>query len=74
MTKSLRMKLIGVGSVLFFVICGHHIVKTYEKNPKEAVFEGFLLATIASYHGVLLYNLQQIPEQVDGEKLRKIED
>ncbi|MGK7914531.1 MAG: hypothetical protein AB4038_03160 [Prochloraceae cyanobacterium] len=68
------MKIFGICSILFFVFCGHHIVKTYETNPKEAVFEGFLLATIASYHVVLFRNLQQLPEQEDDQKLMPIED
>ena len=74
MSKSLRMKIFGVFTLLFFGICGHHIVETYETNRKEAVFEGFLLVTIASYHAVLWRNLQQQPEQTDDKKLMQIED
>ena len=74
MSKSLRIKIFVVCSLLFFVVGGYHVVKTYETNRKEAIFEGFLLAIIAGYHTVLLQNLQQLPEQVDAQKLRQIED
>lgn len=74
MNKSSRMKIFGVCSVLFFIVCGSHIVKAYETNPKEAIFEGFLLATIGGYHAVLLRNLQQLPEEPDERKLTQMEN
>ena len=68
MNKKVRIIMFSTLSVLFLAICGHRVVKTYnEISPAEGIFEGFLLATIAGYHAVLVRNLYQQPEEVDNQ-------
>lgn len=68
MNKKVRVILFSTVSVLFLAICSHRVVKTYnEISPSEGIFEGFLLATIAGYHAVLVRNLHQQPEEVENQ-------
>ncbi len=59
MKKNLRVSIFAVTGVLFILVCTSRIVQTYKVNQEEAIFEGFLLATFAGYHGFLLHSLQQ---------------
>lgn len=55
----MKVKVIGTIGLLFMLICAGKIVKTYAKDPEEAVFEGFLLASVAAYHAATLQSLKQ---------------
>ncbi|MGF1486967.1 MAG: hypothetical protein ACFBSE_07625 [Prochloraceae cyanobacterium] len=63
MNKNLRVSIFAITGALFLLVCSSRIVETYKVNQEEAIFEGFLLATFAGYHGYLLKGLSQQTEQ-----------
>lgn len=72
MNKQTKVKAIGIIGLLFILACAVKVVKTYEKDPEEAVFESFLLASIAAYHGAALYTLNK-QSQAETKDLKEVE-
>lgn len=73
MNQKMKVKVIGTIGLLFILLCAAKVVKTYEKDPEEAVFEGFLLASIAAYHGATLYSLKQKAQEDTERKIQNSE-
>ncbi len=59
----MKVKVVAIIGFLFIVACSARVVKTYQVDREEAIFEGFLLAAIAGYHGAALKQLSQEKEQ-----------
>jgi len=55
----MKAKIISIVGLVFFLLCAGRIYNTYQVDKEEAVFESFLLAAIAGYHGVTLRQLNQ---------------
>jgi len=64
----MKLKLIGIVGFAFIAVCAGRIAQTYQVDRQEAIFESFLLAAIAGYHGAALRTLSQQENHQQAEQ------